>query len=1274
MMNNLSDKSLPLGPLALTSQLGSLAVTSSLGPLAVAMTKESDDFRLKKIRSHIEEILRIIDFDEELSSPDSGRVSEPCDSLVGDSLEPLNRPDDHLRAPVPTPRQRNRTSLAPTISESIVETVMEDKVDSPMNDLAELLQLCKERGITPAIAPRLEMPKPVFPKPIESSTYRDVLQSGSHIERLSLPKPPPKIPKVKVVKPRVQVPVYPKSELKDILEYHIRTEFKPNKQRLDLWEECHRLACLNRFYKTPRVVRRSELVKPEPVVQVKPVVCTSVVEEYTSDKEIAEQIKDLTEFFAAPKPQRKSRKPDMSMVTDVQGHVGGEGSHLDSQAQTLQADNVVLQNVTEESVVTIPKGTRLLRRLAQSTTQQKFTEASDRWSIGTSIKWSTGAGRGVVLKRFVLPRDFVTEFYDAEQMAGFNFFKYFDCDNLVFRLTCVANPFVVGNVQVAWYYATDCDDKFDMRLHPATISTMEHALFNAASSNDVELRIPFKNFRSFLSTRPGSELGQLNLGEVIISILNPLGIPTGATPHVYLVPHMRIEGARFNGMISRSVFNNPTVTGQMFPAALVAYELYRKYADKNRDKEPVSTNPGPIKLNFGNLATGTGVGEHLNMLRLDARGQTPHPDGTSNEMSVDHIVKTFGYVKTIVWSASSGVGSLIECFDAAPAWDLSEYEKIWVKDQHVYYMPPVAVISQCFLKWRGSLELRLDVIATRYHVGKLMVAYVPDDQAVTFIEAKAGLCAEFSLAEGNTQFSLEIPYISDVPFWERKWGTWSDTRTKSPGRVCIFIMTPLSQTQTVTENIDINVYWRAGSDFEVAIPAPPSVGLGFMPDEKTGKDVHRMRLPAGYFPTYAGSWDDFEGGRELVLRWGAITQRISQSVGSEMGYYYRMTQETRTKVGDTNFKWGTTTLKYADAYYVPINVNDGNGYIYVGVCSSEEQAKLYWCERDSNNRWKPRGAWNTDHTAFTWAPNNDECADVPAAGTSDNQMTPDNVSIEFDGVRAPGWPTIRDPRVVSAPGHVGEQTATVPSLTIQGVGATGAWDQFGENFHDLKDLLRRYVLIRDDIVKLASYKRTLILRIPLLPAGIPLFKDRLTEYQNIWRDGSHAVVASAYRFFRGGMRIKIVCDNLAAQYSQASITLEATHVPDYHTDDIQVFKSEESKSCRTSWPQGYASTFTVTGYNPVLEFEVPFYMSGEYGFLQPFKTELLQYSSLGTIWVTARSNVKTAEKMQFSVYASIADDMRFSSFVGFPPVFPLYERGHLNRTVENDLTEAQQES
>nr|UHR49736.1 MAG: polyprotein [Hangzhou recilia dorsalis iflavirus 2] len=717
---------------------------------------------------------------------------------------------------------------------------------------------------------------------------------------------------------------------------------------------------------------------------------------------------------------------------------------------------------------------------------------------------------------------------------------------------------------------------------------------------------------------------------------------------------IRFPNAIFTGMRDGSIAE-PQM--EAAAAAMVTSAVINKFVgDRNCDNVSDNVNPNYlVPTGTHSWCAGTGLSERLHSLRLDNTTVGVGRTGIDNsETSIGVPCRTFGMLKHFEWSTldqgKNAAGSLLWSCDAHAQLSKELFHKVINENAlDAYSMPPTCVIAGMFKQWRGSLEFKFDIIASQFHTGRLLCAYIPgfygDASNITLAQARNSPCIEFSL-EDSTSFTFIVPFISDRVFWPRKYtGPHKYSEYAAPSKLVLFILNPLIPMESVVNKVVIVPYFRAGVDFEVSVPVQPSVGLSdnVASTLKTSQLIYpgpksypykvsnsRKFLNSGYTILYEGT--DALG---TVAAFHAPERKLKKTE-----YYYGKAQHT-TLQPYHEFTQADGSVVNAYVGFIVLWYNDSDKYNYGIPFPSGEEG-----ERRADKVAKALRLGKTPEDV-----KNDLYVIIVKEGKSSSSnfnslfFTPQYKVIDndFEFLEC-GSPEMEDQRVVSANPMM--PTSVLPSTS-------GGSFNFNESFTDLKDVARRYQLYGSAQIKLPkSYdSEEALVTFPVIPHGLDLDVSDSSSIFNVCRDGHIPLISSSYIYFRGSIRYKLVFSSDAVTLGGVKVWVQ--HHPDGDCLDhkIQVYpniSAEDSFQSHT-----YSSYVQPMHINSVIEFEVPFYQPGMYGLTRKAAAsnsgEICQYYSLGNILIGAYAGIlDKAIDFNVKVFYSIGDDFSFSTFRGFP--------------------------
>lgn len=874
-------------------------------------------------------------------------------------------------------------------------------------------------------------------------------------------------------------------------------------------------------------------------------------------------------------------------------------------------------------------------------------DMSNNYHPYRNYEWTKDHSSGTFLndESIELPRALLLaknkDAYYLPRFAPFAYHQYVELD-MEIRIQVNSNRMQIGQLQASWYYGADMDASFEHRRNVYNLSQTMHALIDAGGSNEAILKIPFRYVEPVLACRDRKSFPRgLVMGVLNIAVLNPLLAPSGAPDSASVGVFVRLT-PRFTGAISSNLPGQicHKVSHEMETAAVMAaMRLVDQIApDPNRDNPPTVAPPQfVVPTAAHSWSIGTGAPDPVHPLRLDATGQTHHPGALSSldYQTTNDIASVFGLIGSFSWKTDYANESSLWKWSADPFKRIQDFPTMLVDSKAAYNLPPVAVIASMFAQWRGSLEFRFDIVASQFHTGRLMCAFIPGydtSQDVTFTQARAGNYAIFDLQSDRT-FSYIVPYVNRSMWHRRNNVLGSDELYRgSPGQLQLFVYNKLVTNNAIAPQVYVNVYMRAGTTFETAVPVQPSIGLCYNMDYHT-PDLYTALAREGMYPYGVGTWDKKGFPKDgIVMRWGLLAGRVTEFDVN----YHRTTRHDyywQIQVVQAEFTYYDllTNTVLPCKYGVVISIDDIN---VMALCANKKNAKLAFQAVAQGKPFK-------DYVAqYLSNPGNTYCSGNPR------------------------WMLSRDSKEVGSEeeyvhvGLEGERDVSEVALNVTTPIASTLHGRFlyGEVFNRICDLMRRYQLaavIRLPKIEVWELNRVLF-SFPSVPQGLALDigpnEQDISHVFNVCRDGITPILMSAFKFMRGSMRYRIVMPPIRdAEYW-------VQHRPDEVYIDNTVATYADSMDADCIRAHGYATYVQFANVNGVLEFEIPFYQTGLYGCNGKWDEDndvYRPYQHLGQIVVGLNcpaSELPSVSKGAISVYSAIADDFSVNTFQGFPPM------------------------
>lgn len=422
----------------------------------------------------------------------------------------------------------------------------------------------------------------------------------------------------------------------------------------------------------------------------------------------------------------------------------------------------------------------------------------------------------------------------------------------------------------------------------------------ASESDAVELCIPFIHPVSFWTTNDADPFMFQNLGEFRISVLNPLIVADGTSPsvtvtvwvyakdaqvHVPIFDHQPILDPGTNQL--QATYGISDITSSISSIAQEASsKLSPVLSSVRKGASQAHTLIGNIASgNIGQaLRTGQGIVDTLgDLFGFDYPARTLQPPKTispvenlsvgigqsqSQRMAIDPF--SLHLVEDDVAGESKSAMDLLAIAKMPMLLSQFAYTGTSAQDSLLFQTPVtptvsclrsngllrrtyLSTVSNAFCYWNGGINFDIEIVATRFHSGKLLFAFVPNDSDTPSYGAAAdGLPNIIIDLQQTSSTRFKVPFVSPRPLKDvqRLNPTFSILPSPIPadiyytssciGTLVCYVQNVLNYASNVSPTVEINIYISAADDFGLYVPARPAIDLiPFVPPalEATSNEV-----------------------------------------------------------------------------------------------------------------------------------------------------------------------------------------------------------------------------------------------------------------------------------------------------------------------------------------------------------------------------------------------------------------------------------------------------
>jgi hypothetical protein len=489
-----------------------------------------------------------------------------------------------------------------------------------------------------------------------------------------------------------------------------------------------------------------------------------------------------------------------------------------------------------------------------------------------TLNWPLTKARGDDLIVYDVPMDLIKNDIASTPFTRFQKWKG---SAIKVRLQMVANAFTQGRVVISFVPTmvnkTQLPSTYQTTL--SSLLALQNAQLDPSESTTVDFTIPFAYFKTWLDLPDGDCLGQL-----YVRVLSPLqSASTGPTS----------VSIKVFSSVSSNEFKIPLAGGSSLRQLLatreleaLGYEVTRVKAQSGfldtlsdivdkvipanligdaigglLDKPQIAVNPEPvISRQMPYLGHSANI-DYVDKLQLYPKGQTTtdkeHFLG-GDEMDWTQLIKQKkSLLGTVPWSTKDAIGySLFHNWVGPMALGVTKETTLF------------DFVTSTFQYWRGSIDLYIDIVASKYQEGRLDVTYHPNSidggQDPDYAKSLSQYNTSIQLKNGKAAAILRLPYLADTP-WRRVWngvelaaGTADNGfrfQNFFNGSLSFRVGAPLTCPTTVVPQVDINMYIKAGPDFQLYGLGPRnsslSVGSSAITARSQSGNIEDLDLPLG---------------------------------------------------------------------------------------------------------------------------------------------------------------------------------------------------------------------------------------------------------------------------------------------------------------------------------------------------------------------------------------------------------------------------------------------
>ncbi len=377
-----------------------------------------------------------------------------------------------------------------------------------------------------------------------------------------------------------------------------------------------------------------------------------------------------------------------------------------------------------------------------------------------------------------------------------------------------------------------------------------------------EMTCPFILHKNWLDITDNTEVS--NMGTCRLVLYYPLALAvSGGTTTVTLQTYAWIENLELMASTSKLILqgdeyvegpiSGPATAVANVAAQLTTIPVIGKFARATQigagalasvarvfgyTNAPVIEDVKMVVPSAGPQLASAHIGTPVQKLTLDPKQElsidpTLHGCSDQDELSMAFIKKKESYFGVGVWQTGDPVGTQLFNARVNPA-QFDQVEVVNGTSSVVAvrtYHTPLSYYGHLFKHWRGGLKIRMRIICTKFHKGRLLIQYDPRADITASQPAENTVYTHIVDIGETDNLEFEIPYHQDTAWLQTDHTlaeNWSLGNSKPPrlgidnGVFTVRVLTAL--TAPATGSVALQFFISGADDFEYANPSDKIVG------------------------------------------------------------------------------------------------------------------------------------------------------------------------------------------------------------------------------------------------------------------------------------------------------------------------------------------------------------------------------------------------------------------------------------------------------------------
>jgi hypothetical protein len=473
-------------------------------------------------------------------------------------------------------------------------------------------------------------------------------------------------------------------------------------------------------------------------------------------------------------------------------------------------------------------------------------DMNDIKSLGIPIhlqtfQWSAAQGQNTVLYSFMASSSMIGANPNRWQLT-LQRYRYWRAD-IEFQVVVNGTKFHAGKLLIHTQPVLNYPMLNSNQLPTALVQRYQlpHTEIYASSNTSSTMNLTWLHYAYFMESLSATNFYKHNQFNIVVS--NPLNVGAGASTAIQVSVYARLTNIKLKipiPSISSQApflnFNNVSTTMQnvrdlQLPVNITGDDIDGTVHGMDLPLDMI--NPMPmVRRIFGNPSNVQGVTYQQRLCLYPSTQNVPSTENFNtliDEMLISNIIERPGFLTSFNLSATNLWGSAVWSAPISPCGYFNAAAS--------YAVTPLMYCSQFFEAWRGELVYTFEFITTLFTTIKVFAAINYGSQAVPSqitpgsVDATTGYGVMMEVSSEKNIFEVRVPfeYLQEFCLFKRNnafpTGAPIETWDGTIGTIALYVVNPFVFPAGVPTSIAVNVYHRAGKDFEFQVYNPMSMDV-----------------------------------------------------------------------------------------------------------------------------------------------------------------------------------------------------------------------------------------------------------------------------------------------------------------------------------------------------------------------------------------------------------------------------------------------------------------